>query len=176
MKKINLATIDRFYKNNGQEAERVVRYTLTGQLEKADNKQGADCNGIQIKTSKASICKGLDIRAHVATDGCNAYMYVLADFSKGYIMNAEEYIAFIDLFGHADKDSSGKNHGNVKIRLKTENKAMREWLASHSNHRLFWVDTGNGDFDLWARDYADAETIVASRGYCVSDCIIWEWA
>lgn len=173
MKPIIMNTLPRTYKNNGQHAEQIARYTLTGKIEHADNRTGADCNGIQIKTSKATICKGLDIRAHVATDGCNAYMYVLADFSLGYIMNTEEYVAFVDLFGHADKDSSGKNHGNVKIRLKTENKAMREWLASHSNYRLYWVDTGDDDFDLWARDYADAETIVASRGYCVSDCIIW---
>lgn len=176
MKKINLATIDRFYKNNGQEAERVVRYTLTGQLERADNRQGADCLDYQIKTSKASICKGTDIRAHVACDGCKEYIYVLADFSAGYIMDKSEYVTFIDMFAHTDKDSNGKNLGGVKLRLKTENKVMREWLASHSAHH-FWIDPDNGNgFELYASNYAEAEMIVASRGYCVSDCIIWEWA
>lgn len=173
METMRLAHIEGYYKNRGQQAERAFRYTMTGRLEHADNLQGADCLGIQVKTSKASICRGLDIRAHVAQDSAEGYAYVLADLSTAYIMNPEEWVVFIDNFGHADRDSNGRNGGGVKLRLKTENKAMREWLTSHSNLSLYWVDAGNEDFDLWASDYAEAETIVASRGYCVSDCLIW---
>ena len=174
MNKIELARIARYYKNNGQEAERVVRYTLTGRLEHADNHEGADCMGYQIKTSKASICKGLDIRAHVAHDEATGYVYVLADLSTAYFMNADEYVAFIDLFAHADRDSNGKNHGNVKLRLKTENRAMREWLASHTL-RHYEADTGRDWVEFDAHDYADAECALASMGYYVPDCIIYEW-
>ena len=129
MRTITLASVERYYKNQGQEAERVFRFTLTGKLEHADNYRGADCQGIQIKTSKASICKGLDIRTHVQNDSAIEYAYVLKDLTTAYIMNPDEYIEFIDLFARADHDSSGKNGGNVKLRLKTENTTMREWLA-----------------------------------------------
>ena len=46
MTTITLATLDRQYKNNGQEAERIFRYTMTGEIAKADNvahDKGTDC-------------------------------------------------------------------------------------------------------------------------------------
>lgn len=132
METMRLAHIEGYYKNRGQQAERAFRYTMTGRLEHADNLQGADCLGIQVKTSKASICRGLDIRAHVAQDSAEGYAYVLADLSTAYIMSPEEWIVFIDNFGHADRDSNGRNGGGIKIRLKTENKAMRTWLEART--------------------------------------------
>ena len=86
---ITLFKIERFYKNNGQEAERVFRYTYEGKLCKADNvkhTQGADCDNIQIKSARASVCKGIDIEAYLAEDKAERFAYVVADFSKAYIM------------------------------------------------------------------------------------------
>ena len=128
---INLVTIDRLYKNNGQEAERVFRFTMTGELAKADNlphDKGADCLGYQVKSARATVCRGTDLLAYLATDKATAYAYVCADFSKAYLMTKAEYIAFVEQFGTVTTESE-KNGGYSKIRLKSEGREMQEWLA-----------------------------------------------
>ena len=131
MKVIKLNTnIERRYANNGQHAEQVARFTLTGKLVKADNKPftaGADVLDIQIKGARATVCKGLDIRAHVAIDAAKCYGYVTADFSKMYVMTPNEWIEFVERFATATTESP-KNGGSPKLRLSHEGKAMREWL------------------------------------------------
>lgn len=131
MKIVQLSNnIERRYANNGQHAEQVVRFTLTGEIVKADNKPftaGGDVLDIQIKSARATICKGLDIRAHVAIDAAKRYGYVTADFSRMYVMTPEEWIAFVERFATATTESS-KNGGGSKLRLPHEGKAMREWL------------------------------------------------
>ena len=130
MTTITLKTITRTYKNNGQHAEQVVRFTLTGEICKADNvpfTAGGDCGDIQVKSARATICHGSDIAAHVAMDAATTYVYVLADFSTAYIMTPAEYIAFASRFGTPTRESS-KNGGGLKIRFGHETKAMLEWL------------------------------------------------
>lgn len=131
MKKIALLPINRTYTNNGQHAEQVARYTLTGEICKADNKPfntSTDCGIYQIKSARATVCKGLDIRAHVAKDKASAYIYVGADFTTAWIMSKEEYIAFCERFGQVTTDSK-QNGGQIKIRLSKESKAMRAYLG-----------------------------------------------
>jgi hypothetical protein len=125
-----LTTIERRYKNNGQEAERVVRYTLTGEDCKADNLEhsfGGDCGSLQIKSARATVCKGLDLNSYLAEDAATEYGYVISDFSRMYVMNVAEYVEFIKAFATATKESQ-KNGGGEKLRLKHETKAMLEWL------------------------------------------------
>lgn len=132
MKKVNLAVVKRIYANNGQQAECVVRYTLTGETGRADNKAfwtGGDVLDIQIKSARASVCKGRDIRAHVAMDGAKRYGYVNKDFSAMYLMSPEEWIEMVDTFATVTRESA-KNGGAEKLRLKTESKAMVEWLEA----------------------------------------------
>lgn len=129
-----LKSIPRSYANNGQHAEQVARYTLTGEICKADNKPftaGGDCGDIQIKSARATICHGTDIKAHIAMDGANRYGYVSADFSTMYLMNADEWFEFASLFGTITRESR-KNGGTVKMRLKAETKAMTEWLRARA--------------------------------------------
>lgn len=135
MRIIALAQIERTYKNNGQHAEQTARFTLTGRIEKADNKPfwcGGDCGNIQIKSSRATICKGLDIEKHVMSDPAKFYGYVVSDFSKMYVMTKTEYTEFSKKFGTITTDSNGKNGGSQKIRLKTENREMIDWLRKNS--------------------------------------------
>ena len=135
MKIVKLNTnINRHYSNNGQHAEQVARFTLTGEIVKADNKPftaGADVLDIQIKSARATVCDGLDIKAHVELDVAKCYGYVLADFSKMYIMTPEEWIEFVEKFSTATTDSP-KNGGRIKLRLSHESKAMRRWLEKAS--------------------------------------------
>lgn len=134
MEAIRLATLTRTYANNGQHAEQIARFTLTGKVEKADNKPftaGGDCGDIQIKSARATICHGTDIDAHIALDGANRYGYVSADFSTMYLMDADEYKAFAERFGTVTRES-GKNGGAVKMRLKSEGNEMRKWLRARA--------------------------------------------
>lgn len=131
MKKINLKEIERVYKNNGQHAEQVARYTLTGEIVKADNKPftaGADVADIQIKSNRATVCKGTDISKHLAADKANRYGYVTEDFRTMVLMDKDEYKAFIETFTVEERDSR-KNGGGLKLRLRRENDTMREWLG-----------------------------------------------
>ena len=105
-----------------------------GEICKADNKPftaGGDCGDIQIKSARATICRGTDIKAHIAMDAANRYGYVTADFSIMYLMNADEWFEFASLFGTITRESR-KNGGTVKMRLKAENKAMIEWLMARA--------------------------------------------
>lgn len=120
------------YKNNGQRAEQNFRYTVTGLIEKADNiahTVSGDCNGTQIKSARATICKGLDLIAYLATDAAENFAYVTADCKTAYIMTKAEYIAFCTAFATVTRDSE-KNGGGLKMRLKSESAAMRAWLSA----------------------------------------------
>ena len=126
-------SIKRRYANNGQHAEQVARFTLTGEIVKADNKPftaGADILDIQVKSARATVCKGLDIRAHVALDVAKCYGYVIADCSKMYIMTPDEWIEFVDRFATATVDSS-KEHNPI-LKLPHENKDVKRWLEKAS--------------------------------------------
>lgn len=131
MKKITLANLDRQYTNNGQEAERRFRYTMTGEIAKADNlphNLGTDCLNYQVKSARATVCRGRDLQAYLATDKATEFAYVSADLSTAYIMSKEEYTEFVNKFGTVTRESA-KNGGHEKIRLKAEGAEMREWLA-----------------------------------------------
>ena len=130
MKKITLEQIERTYKNNGQHAEQIFRYTLTHEIQKADNREGADLWDIQIKSSRATVCKGTDYNGHIDNDTANQYAYVTADFTTAYLMNKNEYKTFVKLFSTVTTESK-KNGGATKTRLKEENQKMREWLENN---------------------------------------------
>lgn len=131
MTKMLLPTIARFYKNNGQEAQRVFDYALTGALHKADNvphDKGTDCGEFQVKSARATVCRGTDIRAYVLTEVATRFAYVTADFTTAYLMDREEYIEFATRFGTITTESK-RNGGHIKIRLRSESAEMRAWFA-----------------------------------------------
>ena len=131
MKTITLAKLDRQYANNGQEAERIFRFTLTGELAKADNlahNLATDCLNYQVKSARATVCRGTDIEAYVATEVATEFAYVSADFSTAYIMNKTEYIDFVKTFGTVTKEST-TNGGMEKIRLGHETAKLLEWFT-----------------------------------------------
>ena len=134
MTTITLNPIERTYKNNGQHAEQVMRFTLTGEIAKADNvphTEGGDVLDIQIKSAKATVCKGYDIEAYLALDGANRYAYVTSDFAKAYVMSKAEWIEFVNAFGTKTREST-KNGGAPKIQLLSESKRMLDWFAERA--------------------------------------------
>ena len=123
----------RQYKNNGQNAEQWVRYTLTGEYHKADNlahDKGTDFGEYQIKSARATVCKGTDIRAYLATDKATAYIYATLD-GVAYTMNEMEYIEFVEMFATVTRESQA-NGGAVKMRLKAESVALINYLEERA--------------------------------------------
>ena len=125
-----LKKIERTYKNNGQHLEQVYRFTLTGRIEKADNRPEPDIDNIQVKSARATVCKGTDYEQFIINDKATVYAYVMKDGSKAYEMNKTEYIEFVHQFGTVTTESAS-NGGSVKVRLKTESKEMVQWFESH---------------------------------------------
>lgn len=121
------------YTNHGQNAEQSIRYTLTGVIAKADNiehSKDADCMGYQIKSARATVCKGTDIKAYIEQDKATAYIYATKD-GQAYVMTVEEYVEFITVFGTVTREST-KNGGAEKIRLKSESVALLEYLEERA--------------------------------------------
>lgn len=135
MKKIILNNnIERQYKNNGQHAEQVIRFTLTGEICKADNKphtDGGDVLDIQVKSAKATVCHGYDINAYLDLDGAKRFAFVTKDFTAAYLMNRTEYVDFVNTFGYKTRDSQS-NGGREKIALLSESKRMRAWFEARA--------------------------------------------
>ncbi len=124
------------YRNNGQRAEQLVRFTINGTAERADNVAATAAgdvvwNGLQlqIKSARATVCKGTDIAAHIEDDAAEVYGYVNKDMDTMYIMNPSKWAEFVNKFASVTRDSK-KNGGREKLRLRAESKAMREWLAA----------------------------------------------
>lgn len=134
MKKLNIASdMVRCYKNNGQHAEQLFRYYLTGKTVKADNlpaDKGCDFGCYSIKSARASICKGRDIEKHLENDKATEFVYITLS-EIAYIMSRQEYIEFVKTFGTVTRESD-KNGGAEKIRLKHESKEMLEWLEERA--------------------------------------------
>lgn len=125
--------VPKFYKNEGQHKEQCVRFTLTGKITRADNLPctvGGDCESLQIKSERATICKGYDIASHLAKDKATLYGYVTNDFQM-YVMTKVEFLEFAQTFATATRESN-KNGGQGKLRLKSESKQMLEWLKRHA--------------------------------------------
>jgi hypothetical protein len=119
----------RQYKNNGQHMEQWTRFTLTGETTKADNlahDKGADCLGYQIKSARATVCKGTNIREYLAPDVATEYIYATAN-GVAYVMTRVEYIEFVEIFGTVTRESTA-NGGAEKIRLKSESTALLAYL------------------------------------------------
>ena len=119
------------YKNNGQRLEQIARFNLTGEVAKADNRKATecgDCLGYQIKSARATICKGTDIAAHIENDAAVGYIYITAEL-VAYTMNKAEYLEFATKFATLTRESA-KNGGAEKLRFKSESKALLEWLKA----------------------------------------------
>ena len=126
---ISLKSAPILYKNRGQQKQVDFIYTMTNQITKADNipyTASGDYMGIQIKSAKATICKGTDIKSHIKKDAATEYAYVTEN-RIAYMMNPLEYIDFVNHFATVTTESA-KNGGTVKMRFKSETRALLEYL------------------------------------------------
>lgn len=119
------------YTNHGQDAEQSIRFKLTGEITKADNVRhdlGSDCLSFQIKSARATVCKGTDLGAYLDLDASSAYIYGDKN-GTAWVMNRAEYTEFCNEFAVPTTESS-KNGGGPKLRLKSESSKMIAWLKA----------------------------------------------
>ena len=118
------------YKIGGQAKEQHLRYDITGEVVKADNKNHsvcADCGNIQIKSARATICKGVDIDSYLAEDAADFFAYI-TKANDVYLMTKAQWSEMAKAFGTVTTESK-KNGGSKKIRLRYETPEMLAWLA-----------------------------------------------
>lgn len=144
MKTMKLQTIDRMYKNAGQHAEQTLAYALTGEIRCHGSlkwNEGSDIPEyhMSVKSSKASLMSGNRcesqtkegiIAEFIAKSASTCFAYVIADFSKAYVMNGEEFAEFCMAFGGMSRESS-KNGGKAKVQLRVETAKTLAWLEAH---------------------------------------------
>lgn len=128
MKTIQFNTIN-LYKNAGHNAEYAVGqfFGIEATPNNIPHTAGGDVLNYQVKSARATVCKGTDIDAYLAIDGATEYIYVTNTF-KGYVMNRDEWKEFVNRFGTITRESK-QNGGAEKIRLKSESREMLEYLA-----------------------------------------------
>lgn len=135
MKSQQIPQITLNYANNGQHLEQAMRYYLTGKIEKADNgrfDKTTDCLQYQIKSARATVCKGTNLEEHINNEKATEFIYVTKDLIA-YFMNKQEYIDFCKEFASVDVESSKNTpKGETpkqKMRLGHETKKMINYLA-----------------------------------------------
>ena len=128
------------YANKGNNHEYSVTLRLShGKIAKTPNNKphtaGGDYGKRQIKSAKATVCKGTDLEAYLADDRAETYVYCTNPDETGHCIAYEftkpEYIEFVKLWGKVSRASS-KNGGGLTIRLPAESKKLRAWLASQA--------------------------------------------
>ena len=121
------------YRNHGQNAEQSIRFLFTGEIMRADSlryDKGSDILNYQIKSARATVCKGTDLEKYLELDASTAYIYATKD-GTAYVMTKEEYITFVKQFATVTRESTS-NGGAVKMRLAHEGQKMLAWLREHS--------------------------------------------
>jgi hypothetical protein len=130
----------RQYANNGQHAQQLADYTLTGKIRKPDKipyNVGSDIPELKmsIKSAKfslmsGSLCKAQDFNGIIQEFFENVVSTSFGYVSKNefiYIMNAVEFREFVERFCYLSYESSSNGKRN-KIKMYDESKKVIEWL------------------------------------------------
>lgn len=140
MKTLILKETPTIYPHNiGAQAEITFINTFTNTIQKLDNKpfnKTNDFENISIKSARFTLAsaninagntKEEKINDFFKQSKATEYAYVTKDFTIAYIMNKNEFYDFIIEFTTLQKEST-KNGGGLKLRAKSESKAMKRWL------------------------------------------------
>ena len=139
MKVVKLLPIKRQYKNNGQHAEQLADYALTGQIRKADRvpfDKGSDIPELEASVKSARFTLASTLKGETFEEQLEDYfsrtaskvaVYVSLQLETAFVMDMEEFRAFIETFCKLQRSSS-KNGGRQVIRMGTETKKVQEWL------------------------------------------------
>jgi hypothetical protein len=144
MKVIKLKPIKRQYKNNGQHAEQLADYALTGQIRKADHvpfDKGSDIPELEASVKSARFTLASTLQGETFKEQLEDYftrtasklaVYVSLELEAAFLMDMEEFRTFIETFCKLQRSSS-KSGGKPVIRMGTETKKVKEWLLERAS-------------------------------------------
>lgn len=128
------------YENKGKAYEQSLRYFLGGTMEKGDSlafDKGSDYEPLHmsIKSESFTLASANVMKSTTFEGQVNEYFervaskrfaYV-ANTLKVYDMTAREFKEFVNRFCSFQQESA-KNGGGYKVRMRSESKAVMEWL------------------------------------------------
>ena len=128
------------YRNNGQRVQQNLDFQMTGQLRKADRvpfDKGSDIPEYRLSVKSYHFTLASDLKGDTYEEmkadffaRCHSTYFAYVTRSQlVYIMNAEQFSEFIDLFHELDRTST-PNGNKIVIRGKREPKTMLEWLEA----------------------------------------------
>ena len=143
-----LSPIENLYPRNfGEYAESVATFDAVGEIRRHDSvpfDKGSDIPEIHasVKSARftlvsANISNGetLDEKLddYFARVASSLFIYVTKDLTA-YYMTAIDFRAFLEVFTALERESE-KNGGGMKVRAKSESKAMLRWLEARAAAR-----------------------------------------
>lgn len=135
--------------NRGQYMEYCYRMAITGQAQRADNinaKDGADCNGVSVKSPRASYAVniankdindnalGFAILQALAEDKAESFVYLAPESEKiaCYTMDKATFHFLLITFCTMQEESKSNGRA-IKMRLPRNDKALVDWLNNGGN-------------------------------------------
>ena len=139
-KKLNPIT-NLYPRNFGAYAESVVAYDVTGEIRTHDHvpfdkgsdipELNASVKSARFTLASANLSNGNTLEEKINDYfnrvASNLFIYVTKDLTA-YYMDANEFRAFLEKFTTLQRESE-KNGNGMKVRAKSESKAMKQWLA-----------------------------------------------
>lgn len=121
--------------NSGQHAERVFYYHVHGidgySLDNVSHTVRGDVLNMQVKTARATVCRGTDFNAYIAMEAAEQFVYVTKDCKYAVIMSRAEWVEFVGVFGYKDVAS---DKVTPIIRLKHESGHMLGYLGLSAHY------------------------------------------
>lgn len=138
---------NRYPKNFGAYAESVATFDAVGEFRKHDSvpfDKGSDIPELHasVKSARftlvsANISNGETLQEklddYFARVASTLFIYVTKDLTA-YYMTATDFRAFLEAFTTLQRESA-KNGGGLKVRAKSESKAMLRWLEARAAAR-----------------------------------------
>lgn len=135
--------------NRGQYLEYCYRVAMTGRAQRADNisaKDGTDCNGVSIKSARASYAMNiankdindnalsLAILRALTEDKAETFVYLVFESDKiaCYTMDKATFHYILITFCALQAESKSNNRV-IKMRLPRNDKALIDWLNNGGN-------------------------------------------
>lgn len=142
--KINITPLDISRSPNwGVYIQKCAQYTYNGYYTAHDSTRfdaGADLpgQGISVKSYHFTLASGTINPGDTLQDKLDNYfsrevasqtLYVMKDFT-GYLMDSATFRRFCELFTTLERDSTGGNGGQVKVRAMRCESKMKKWFES----------------------------------------------
>lgn len=131
----------RTYTKKGERAEVLCAYTTDKLVITPDHNtpfyeagdyRSAVYGEVQVKSARATVCEGYNIKAHIAKDAANTYAYVVDSEEYVILLTPQEWERFLEEWAF---EAASSKDGRPIMRLPKETELMRMCLDELVNGR-----------------------------------------